>query len=583
MAAAAHSTTISAPPRVTSGASIGALPLGGIVLWTPTIENALFLRRLDISVIPLPIGEKRPAVHKLDKCGKPLLDEKGNPLLITMPWKAATRVQLPLEGIPKVFAGRCNIAALAGKVSGNLFFIDCETPAALDYHLEQLKQRGISAPAVKSAKGGHIYLRAIGGEVENMPKSHFGDFEILGNNKYVLAPGSVHPSGLIYDWYTQQPENIPEIDIQRIDWLKDTAGKDVALKLKKPAFKRPPLDRGDFLSSKTREYLAAGEAIGNRNNRLFAAACDMAAVGYSQPETHALISQRARLDGTPQKEVDDSVKGAYSKPRQTAKQRSKYTPPHVKHALKAQTFAMSHPWTGYTADVDRRVFLALVERCRLGGYASAKIDGAFVFRASMRETAELAHVSRGCVSNAIERLKKQQLLVCVKRNRKTGNVYCFGKRVLNCVLDGQYNVPVLVYTTVHLKHTFDHLERGSIGVNGMIVYQAIVANPGMNRTELSAKTNLTDAQLRYILRPDRPLRADGLIELRKHRYYAQAATIAQLEQLAGKHKKAGKSQARSEKHVLERAVDLERTCIQWRKQHDPNYPIYQEQEKRKTA
>src|SRR5688572_2389651 len=42
-------------------------------------------------------------------------------------WKFMQYIRLVPEFIPKAFPGKCNIAAMTGRTSGNLFVVDAET------------------------------------------------------------------------------------------------------------------------------------------------------------------------------------------------------------------------------------------------------------------------------------------------------------------------------------------------------------------------------------------------------------------------------------------------------------------------
>jgi Primase C terminal 1 (PriCT-1) len=51
------------------------------------------------------------------------------------------------------------------------------------------------------------------------------------------------------------------------------------------------------LPTATRDYLANGAAVGNRDNALFAAACQFRDSGYSQAEAESRLIVRAVADG----------------------------------------------------------------------------------------------------------------------------------------------------------------------------------------------------------------------------------------------------------------------------------------------
>jgi hypothetical protein len=65
----------------------------------------------------------------------------------------------------------------------------------------------------------------------------------------------------------------------------------------------------------TMDFLASGAPEGERNDRAFKAACDLAGCGYPQDETLTRILDAARKCGLPEDEARHAVASAYSKPR----------------------------------------------------------------------------------------------------------------------------------------------------------------------------------------------------------------------------------------------------------------------------
>jgi len=63
----------------------------------------------------------------------------------------------------------------------------------------------------------------------------------------------------------------------------------------------------------TRDYLATGESPGNRDNALFAAACQFRDAGYSQQEAAAALIPRAEADGFSEAYAIKKLESAYSR------------------------------------------------------------------------------------------------------------------------------------------------------------------------------------------------------------------------------------------------------------------------------
>jgi hypothetical protein len=183
-------------------------------------------------------------------------------------------------GIRSLFAGECNIAVMCGRTSENLFVIDCESRGAFLYHMNKLCERKIPLWAAQTARGGHIYLQATAGEVQNIKSGILNETEIKGCNGYVMAPPSIHPSGAIYQWLVREGQTPPKINSKQVNWLQDTRGNLTQLeiipnpKTERGAWSMTMISPASNLSNSTREFIKAGHYIsqGTRNNRLFRAA-----------------------------------------------------------------------------------------------------------------------------------------------------------------------------------------------------------------------------------------------------------------------------------------------------------------------
>ncbi|MCA9914377.1 MAG: bifunctional DNA primase/polymerase, partial [Anaerolineae bacterium] len=337
------------------------------VVLSPNQQTALTLYDLGLNIFPQPIGKK------------------GG-----LPWKALQFIRLdrddPAYGLTKVFAGNSNLAVMCGRTSGNLFVIDCESPATLRYHMQQLRQRQIPLWVVQTARGGHIYLRAAEGEVHNIAPGILKDAEIKGQMGYVLAPPSVHPSGAIYTWLHQEGDNIPVVSVGDVDWLRNQTGDSVTLQVNTSQSSytagvwRKPHQPQKQLSRTTQEYLQQGHQLpeGSRNNRLFAAACDLAGNGYSEQHSLQMLSPIATGSGLEEREVRTTITSAYSKPRTPSRQHNISVVADDRW-WKMLLWVTKQQWQSRTGATDRVMMLALIERARVYSNENG------VFRASIRE------------------------------------------------------------------------------------------------------------------------------------------------------------------------------------------------------
>ncbi|BBK44139.1 hypothetical protein STVA_41590 [Allostella vacuolata] len=88
-----------------------------------------------------------------------------------------------------------NGAVVTGAIS-NIIVLDTDSPEAD----AEAQRRGIPVtPTVRTAKGCHYYFRHLGRPMANFVRREEG-MDLRGDGGYVVAAGSVHPSGHVYQW-----------------------------------------------------------------------------------------------------------------------------------------------------------------------------------------------------------------------------------------------------------------------------------------------------------------------------------------------------------------------------------------------
>jgi putative DNA primase/helicase len=131
------------------------------------------LADLGFSIFPVEYGGKRP----LGKW-KQFQTERPTPAMVNS-WSAH----------------QTNIGIATGAVSG-LLVLDLDTPEAV----EEAEALGLpDTLTVRTGKGLHAYFQHPGGELGNRAGLKPG-WDIRGDGGYVVAPGSLHPSGARYEW-----------------------------------------------------------------------------------------------------------------------------------------------------------------------------------------------------------------------------------------------------------------------------------------------------------------------------------------------------------------------------------------------
>jgi predicted transcriptional regulator len=420
-------------------------------------------------------------------------------------------------GLRSLFAGQCNIAVMCGRTSNNLFVIDCESRGAFFYHINKIREKKIPLWAAKTARGGHIYLQATDGEVQNITAGILREAEIKGCNGYVLAPPSIHPSGAVYEWLIREGDKAPQIDSKKINWLQDKSGKQIKLevqetaKTERGAWSMTLISPASNLSNKTRDYIKNGHSIseGTRNNRLFSAACDLNGCGYSESEAEHILSPQAAISGLHISEIKATIHSAYSRNREPAR-------PEIFISTINQTWRYAllwtsqYQWTGRTNATDRALFLAFIERARV---ASNEKE---VFRASIRELGELARLGTATVQKAIKRLKNHNFIVqCGQDKRSGASLWSFTKNIISSAKSIELNSDTIEVSPHWLSYSVslfnsDISERGALGRSVNFVYHYLLnQEQAALPSEIAESLYISVNQVNYALRK---LKLCGLIE-----------------------------------------------------------------------
>jgi len=519
---------------------------------TPIQQTAYGLYDAGFNVFPLPRGRKSG-----------------------YPWKRLQYSRLVRDhhqlDLGALFVGSPNVAVMCGRTSGNLFVIDCETPAAFTQHLREMRLRDIPIWAAQTARGGHIYLRCHTGEIENVEPGLLQDAEIKGRQGYVLAPPSLHPTGVVYTWLLQEGPTPPTVEASQIDWLRDRSGNQIHLSVLPTQGERRGVnwrlslqDRG--ISQRTRDYLQNGHLLpeGNRNDRLFAAACDLNGNQYSEAEAHQLLAPIAQGSGLSQAEIRRTIVSAYSQQRGASrehyKERNKAAQPrttepnHWEHAL---YFAVNHTWHGRTQMHQRTLFLALVECSRRSGNENG------TFRASIRELAELTRMGTGTIQRLLKRLiqDEQRLIFHAGYDRTSkASLWQFSKQVLRAGKEIQLKTdtsplpPHWISFSVSVFNS-DASERGALGLGGMYLYCLMLSQGrALMPSKWAEVSGLTINQVNYALRK---LREHDLVERvdAGWRCVALTSTVDEvLEEVAARTGKRGLGRRRRQRFLREREI-----------------------------
>lgn len=153
--------------------------------------------RMGWSVIPLHARDKHPAIR----------------------WAAYQHRAADRDTVARWATQGGNAGIVTGVLSG-LLVLDLDNDSAI----AEAEARGIPATVtVATAKGRHCYFAHPGGTVGNRA-GIFPGADVRGDGGYVVAPGSIHPTGAIYTWI-MAPDGTPLVapPAWLVDLLKPTA------------------------------------------------------------------------------------------------------------------------------------------------------------------------------------------------------------------------------------------------------------------------------------------------------------------------------------------------------------------------
>lgn len=168
-------------------------------------------------------AEHAKAYHALGFCVMPLKKGDKKPMLNWEVFQSRRPTEEELDNWIRLYPD-ANIAIITGKVSG-LVVLDIDGPEGV----EALKGKHLPPTRIaKTGKGLHYYFkmppdRSVGNSVGVFPK-----VDIRGEGGYVVAPGSVHPSGARYEWTMEEDTADCPIwlyEAQRIEKEKTGASK----------------------------------------------------------------------------------------------------------------------------------------------------------------------------------------------------------------------------------------------------------------------------------------------------------------------------------------------------------------------
>jgi len=178
---------------------------------TDVYNWAIYYLRSGLSIIPIKYRDKKPLVS-----WKEYQKRRPNDIEVKAWFKGKDNV---------------NIAIICGKVSRNLMVIDFDSDEIFNKVLveldDDLREAFTNTWVVKTGRGYHVYFRyPVKKNSDDIAFTHksvkFGNLgvDIQRDGRYVLAPPSLHPSGVPYQ-FVKRPDKIYELSENQLKKLFD--------------------------------------------------------------------------------------------------------------------------------------------------------------------------------------------------------------------------------------------------------------------------------------------------------------------------------------------------------------------------
>ena len=287
------------------------------------IEDAREYLALGWAPIPVKTKDKRPLIKDWSRFSDNLPEKD----LVDMWWS-----QWPVA----------NIGLVTGRASG-LLVLDIDSGNG---GWESIKTKNVpdTLKAITGSDGGHIYFKFPSDAKYTNRAGLLPGVDVRGHGGQIIAPPSVHPNGKTYRWRNSlhTPLHDPP------DWLLDLLIDTNRISIPKEK------NGSEALSRATLEFLAQGAPEGQRNNRLFKAAADMAGCGLCLDDAEGRLVSVALRDGVLEEEARATIRSAFSKNRISSRTYYVPDPMPVQSELKGvEIFSLDLPesvWRGVIGD-----------------------------------------------------------------------------------------------------------------------------------------------------------------------------------------------------------------------------------------
>ena len=285
-----------------------------------------------------------------------------------------------------------NIAALGGIHSaavgddwGYLALLDCDSQDALDMMRALVKATLGADPLISlSARGGHIWLRTP----QPVKSARWPGGELRGYRAYVVAPGSIHPSGARYKWANDGAE------ILRCDGLSGIPWQYV---------QRDRIPRLAAAIMRADERVLSRYATRSEVDWALILSLTNAGASFERVKACYIASRHQKHLDPQARDFEKRLLAEYLRAKNEA-HRADYVAAR-EMASRVKAWALSAAFAGVTPrtrEVDRRVLVAHAERAIKAGKSE--------WHMSLRDVEQAAQVTLMTASRATKRLIKAGLL-----------------------------------------------------------------------------------------------------------------------------------------------------------------------------
>jgi len=302
--------------------------------------------------------------------------------------------------VERLFANadpHANIAALGGIHSaavaddwGYLALLDCDSGESLDMMRALVKATLGADPLISlSARGGHIWLRTP----QPVRSARWPGGELRGYRAYVVAPGSIHPSGTRYKWANDGAE------ILRCDGLPGVPWQYV---------ERDRIPRLAAAIMRADERVLSRYATRSEVDWALILSLTNAGASFERVRALYLASKHEKHLDPSRRDFERRLMAEYMRAKEL-EHKQEYAQARER-AERVKAWALSAEFKGTsprTREVDRRVLLAHCDRAIKAGRSE--------WHMSLRDVEQAAQVNLMTASKATKRLIKAGLLKRSKR------------------------------------------------------------------------------------------------------------------------------------------------------------------------